>query len=80
MHTEATSSQLNQTLVFKTFTTFINQRPGLDFADYGQNAQAFRAESAAIGRDKKRVRPRVLVILYHDYSQPLMLVFDLPHL
>ena len=53
MHTEATSSQLNQTLVFAAFAAFINQRPGLDFADYG-DWKVFRSESASIGRDKKR--------------------------
>ena len=53
MRTEATSSQLNQTLVFAAFAAFINQRPGLDFADYG-DVRAWRNESAQIGRDKKR--------------------------
>jgi hypothetical protein len=53
MHTEATSSQLNQSAVFAAFTAFINQRPGLDFADYG-DWKIFRQESASIGRDKRR--------------------------
>ncbi|MGB9407633.1 MAG: hypothetical protein WCA89_08855 [Terracidiphilus sp.] len=53
MHTEATSSQLSQTLVFAAFAAYINQRPGLEFADYG-DARAFRNDSAQIGRDKKR--------------------------
>ena len=53
MHTEATSSQLNQIQVLAAFRTFINQRPGLDFADYG-NVSAWRQESAQITRDRKR--------------------------
>jgi hypothetical protein len=53
MHTEATSSQLNQALVLAAFTAFINQRPGLEFADYG-DWRVMRQESASIGRDKKR--------------------------
>lgn len=53
MHTEATSSQLNQTQVFRAFDAFISQRPGLEFANYG-DWTAFRQESASIGRDKKR--------------------------
>lgn len=53
MHTEATSSQLNQFQLFKAFTAFINQRPGLDFANYG-DISAWRSESAQITRDRKR--------------------------
>jgi hypothetical protein len=52
-HIEATSSQLNQTQVLAAFASFINQRPGLDFADYG-NVSAWRQDSAQITRDRKR--------------------------
>jgi hypothetical protein len=52
-HIEATSSQLNQMQVLAAFASFINQRPGLDFADYG-NVSAWRQDSAQITRDRKR--------------------------
>ena len=52
MHTEATSNQLNQTQVLAAFEAFINQRPGLDFADYGDRA-AMRQDTARTNNQKQ---------------------------
>lgn len=40
----------NKTIIEK-LTKFVNQRPGLDFANYG-DARAYRTESAEITRDR----------------------------
>lgn len=55
MTVEATSSQLSQTLVFRAFETFINQRSGISFSDYG-DWKAFRSEGASISKMGREAR------------------------
>lgn len=55
----------NKTQIIQALQTWINQRPGLEYGNYG-DASSYRAEIRAIGVDLTHARAMLNYVAWHD--------------
>lgn len=54
-----------KTQIIQALSTWVNQRPGLDYGDYGDPV-AYRAEVRSIGKDLQHARALINYVAWHD--------------
>ena len=61
--------------IIDALNTWVNQRPGLDYGNYGDPV-AYRAEARSIGKDLQHARTMINYVAWHDSITAEMILED----